>query len=123
MEEIIIIIIQFIFEGLGQAILEIFGEWAIDSTSEKTSTRLLVGLAAICFGVVIGFITIKIFPHSLIHSPGLRCLNLLVAPFMAYWLSKLVSKILHRPATTNKLLFAVMFTFSLVAFRLAYVAQ
>lgn len=123
MEEILVTIIQFIIEGLGQAILEIGFEWAIDTSGEKTSTRIFLILGAIFLGCIVGAATLLIFPVSLIHYSWLRCLNLIFAPFLAYQISRISFRLREKSATRGQLIFSVIFTFALVVIRLAYAGK
>lgn len=121
MEEFLIVVFHFIYENILQALLEVFGEWAVLSSNEKTSTSIIVMIFAIILGAGIGLLSVQIFPESLIGQSWLRCLNLVVAPLIALYLSRRIAKLRGVDPSFNKQLFSVIFTFTLVSIRLSYI--
>ena len=120
MEELLIIVIQFFVEVVAQVILELPIDLFTSKTSQKTEVNVLLGVLFIFLGGAIGGISLAFFPTSLIHSSWLRCANLIAAPLISYQFSKRMSKFKENVNPIVQARFALLFTFSLVAVRLAY---
>ncbi len=120
MEELLVIIIQFFIEVVAQVVLELPIDLLTSKTSEKTQVNFLIGLLFVFLGGALGGISLVVFPNSLIHSSWLRCTNLIVAPLISYHVSKRISKSKENVNAIIQARFALLFTFSLVAVRLAY---
>ena len=116
MEEILILIIQFLVEGVGQALLEL----PFDFATSKSEAKFTSGFLAIIVGGVIGGLTLLIFPHSLVKHAWLRCLNLIASPLLSYAISKrlAMNRLDVSPVAHARLAF--LFTFGLAAIRFAY---
>jgi hypothetical protein len=120
MEELLVIIIQFFIEVIVQVIFELPFDLFKSKTSEKTEKNFIIAILYVFAGVVVGCISLWVFPNSLIQNSWLRCVNLIVAPLISYSLSKRLSKNKENVNPIIQARFAFLFTFSLVAVRLVY---
>jgi len=83
MEEILLVIIQFLIEVVGQVLLELpfeFGDWRRSELERGSWQRYT---AALLLGGLIGGISLWFFPHTMLHQPWLRLANLVAAPLLS----------------------------------------
>ena len=120
MEELLIMIVQFLVEVVAQVFFELPLDLLTSNTSEKTEVNILRGLLYIFLGGAAGGLSLLFFPDSLIHNSWLRRANLIVAPLISYYISKRLSKRKENVDPIIQARLAFIFTFSLVAVRLAY---
>lgn len=123
MEEIVILIIQFVLEIFGEALLELLFDLASSKTNTKGEMSFLWAISAIATGAVVGGLTLLVFPHSFVHHPWLRYANLVVAPLFSYAIAKRMSKnkVNVNPLVQARLAF--LFTLSLAAIRFVFAQQ
>lgn len=86
MEFIFELLFQFFGELLLQFLVELFAEMGLrtlgQAFSRKPNPRLAVAGFTL-WGLLAGGISLLIFPHSAIHDPNLRLLNLFATPLLA----------------------------------------
>lgn len=92
MEEILVIIIQFLFEVILNSIMNIPFDWPSKNrlTAEPGSiwlTCLLWFLGA----SLLGWVSLIFFKHTLIAISGLRIANLILAPLLSAFISKVIA--------------------------------
>lgn len=124
MEELLIIVIQFVIEVLGQALLELPFDWMMSRNETNWGSKTVRSVGTLILGCLVGGLSLLVLPGSLIHNSTLRCANLVVAPLVSYGLSHLFGK-LRGPNTNgisakHQAWLALLFTFGLAAVRLAY---
>lgn len=86
MEELLIVIVQFLFETVLEGILFLPFDWlsdAADRKSEPVSNKTAAVVAAAVGGGVIGALSLLVMPHTWIRSPVLRVCNVLLAPVIS----------------------------------------
>lgn len=93
MEELLVLILQFLFEF----VLNVLGNLPFDWPSRNRATPERERIAAVCAlwfagGCVLAGISLLIFPRSLVPTPALRMLNLLLAPVAAAFLSQAIAR-------------------------------
>ena len=124
MEEIIILIIQFFVEVVGQTLLELPFDMITSKTDSTSERGFKLGVSAIFVGALVGWITLWIAPHSLVKYAWLRCANLILSPLLSYAIAKnLANRRIKKGRHINPIVQArigFLFTFSLAAIRLAY---
>ena len=97
MEEILVLIIQFILEALFN-ILTIF-PWELPfyrGERAEDNNTILRCLYSFLFGLFLGFVSLLASHKSLISMSYLRIANLFISPFLAGWLSETIAKLVHR---------------------------
>ena len=128
MEEIFVLILQFVIELL----LNVFSIFPLDwSTSEhETATSNQLWVKNACLFVVAGCIawmSTFVFPQSLISVSGLRILNVLMAPIVSAYASQAITRrrSVNNPDLNPRHHFwqAFWFTLGLVLVRFAYVTR
>ena len=93
MEELIVVIIQFLFEFVLNVLLNIPFDWP----SKNRTTPEPESIWAACFlwflgASVLGWISLIFFKHTLITSSSLRIANLVLAPLVSAALSKAIAE-------------------------------
>src|SRR5688500_8671495 len=96
------VIFEIIFRFLGEFFIEIAAEVLIElgfhSTAERvsggTKNRLLLGLAYLTFGGILGFASLYIFPKIQFAEPGLSVFYFIASTVMAGFALTTVSWIL-----------------------------
>lgn len=121
MEEILILIIQFLVEVIAPVLVELPFDWIARKSTSDSVFHYFFYIATFAIGGLIGGLSVWLFPHSMIHWQWLRCANLILAPLLSYTLSTRLAKARGSPYATGQARLAFMFTFGLVAIRLAYV--
>jgi hypothetical protein len=126
-EEILIVILQFILE-LGFDILSNIVSWpSRDRPTPEPETLFGPCFLWLCVGCLLGSVSLLAFHYTLIHSSILRTVNLFLAPLISAYLSKAVAarraeanaNILPR----NHFWYSLWFTLGLVAVRFAYASR
>jgi hypothetical protein len=128
MEEIIVIVLQFLFELL----LDVgtFFPFDLPSKNRRTPEPSLLALGC-CFwfagGCACGWLATFVFKNTLIASGALRMVNLVVAPLVSAALSQAIAKRRardnHHIRPRNHYWRAFWFTTGLVAVRFVYAAR
>ena len=125
MEELIVLLAQFLFEVVLNVLGNVPFEWL--SRSRKTPDPPAVwptAMAWFLLGALIGWLSTLLISHTLITLPTLRVLNLLVSPIASALLSHASaqhrSKLNPNITPRNHFWYAFWFTFGLVLARLAY---
>jgi hypothetical protein len=86
------IIFEFIFQAIGEVVLQIVAEGLFElgfySLAEalnrkKRRNPILASIGYLLWGGVIGVVTIVIFPSLMIKNPVFRVLNLIITPIIA----------------------------------------
>jgi hypothetical protein len=125
MEEILVIIIQVLFEFIFDVLLNIPFDWP----SKNRTTPEPDSIWPSCFlwfmgASFLGWVSLLFFKHTLITSPALRVANLALAPLVSATLSKAIAT---RRAEKNLFIFprnhywqAFWFTLGFTMVRFAY---
>ncbi len=128
MEELLVVILQFLFEFL----VDVFANIPFDWPSRNRRTPEPESIGWWCFlwfigGCVLGAMSLLVLGYTLIHIGALRIVNLAIAPLAAASLSQAIA---IRRAKTNSNLRprnhfwkAFWFTLGLVLVRFAYAAR
>lgn len=130
MEEILIIIIQFFFEFLADVLLGLgspsWSDLARSRYEPKPKSRWEMPVVLVWFFVAagLGWLSLFIFPNTLISIPALRVINLILAPLASASLAQYIAK---KRAEENPYIVprerfwqAFWFTLGFTAVRLAY---
>lgn len=125
-EELLIVIFQFLFE----TVLEALTYWPFESATDRMFGRpandegvyfpLLV--AAIAAGVV-GAISLVVWPHTWLRSPELRIANLVVAPLISAGSAWLFARRRTKESPREHVWFACTFTTIFVLVRFTWGAH
>lgn len=128
MEEILIVILQFLFEFA----LDVLGNLPFDWPSRNRSTPEPENIFLRCFlwfcgGCLLAGLSLIVFRHTLIAAPALRIANLVLAPLASAFLSAAIARqrALENPfiVPRNHFWQAFWFTLGLVAIRFAYATR
>ena len=124
MEEILVAIIQFLFEALVQSIGGLpFGFYPRDDSSDS-SGRIWLIAAAFVGGLACGAASVALIPHSYLHHAWLRVASLVVSPLLAGAIAWCLAemRISYRPELEPRRHFWYAFTFTvgLSLYRFAY---
>ena len=128
MEELLVIIIQFLFELILNVLINIPFDWP----SRNRSTPEPDGIVGVCMlwfggGCLLGGISILVFKHTLIALAALRILNVVAAPVGSAYLSKRIAIGRSRENPNihprNHFWQAFWFTLGLVLIRFAYASR
>lgn len=125
MEELLVIIIQFLIEVVGQALIQVPFDCGYRRHEKPESN---VGVTAFLFllvGGLVGWMSVELVPGTLIHIPALRVANLVATPFVGGLIGYHIAKWQYEtrnPDIVPKYHFwyAFFFTLALAAVRLAY---
>lgn len=92
MEEILVIIIQFLFEVVLNSILNIPFDWPSKNrlTPEPDYIWIACVLWFLCASLL-GWVSLIFFKHTLIAIAGLRIANLILAPLLSAFISKVIA--------------------------------
>lgn len=124
MEEIIIIVIQFVIEVVGQALIELPLDWATRNPKKPETGSFVRYLVFLTLGGIVGALSIIFVPRTMLHSPGLRIANLVLSPILAAAIAqafasrKVPKNLFIEPKVHARSAF--WFTLALAAVRLAY---
>jgi hypothetical protein len=93
MEELLIAIIQGVFEFVFEALAYLPFDWHAETLTSKDSVRLFWR----CFfwfvgGCLLGWLSLYIVDHALLLTPTLRMANLIVAPLSSAFISQAIAK-------------------------------
>jgi hypothetical protein len=93
MEELLVVILQFLFE----LALNIFANVPFDWPSKKRRTPEPETVALRCFlwsigGCLLGWVSVVLFKHTLISVGALRMINVVVAPLASAQLSQAIAR-------------------------------
>jgi hypothetical protein len=92
MGELLELILGFIIEVFGEALLQFIFEFLAElglrsmtghTVSDGKPGRVLSFIGCALFGVVAGAISYALFPHSMIHKASFRLTNVIVTPLVA----------------------------------------
>jgi hypothetical protein len=128
MEELLIIIIQFLFELILNVLINIPFDWPSRSRHTPEPDRI-VGVCMLWFGggCLLGGISLLVLKHTLIALAALRILNVVAAPLGSAYLSQSIAS---RRARDNPYIHprnhfwqAFWFTLGLVLIRFAYASR
>ena len=130
MEEILIVIFQFLFETVLEGLLYLPFDWLEKKSdpseeSKPVSNETLVVIGAAVLGGVLGGISLIVMPHTWIRSDVLRICNMLLAPLISAgsaWMIASHRRASRRTSPRTHALFGFTFTllFVLVRFAWAY---
>lgn len=128
MEELLIVVIQFLFEF----VLNVLGNLPFDLPSKNRTTPEPESIALPCFlwfcgGCALAGISLLVFKHTFITVAPLRLVNLALAPLVSAYISQAIAA---RRATANPFIIprnhfwqALWFTLGLVLIRFAYATR
>jgi hypothetical protein len=124
-EEIIIILIQFLVEVIGQALIQIPFDCTIRQRDESNDQPIVIAFAALCLGGLVGWFSLMLLPGTLIHSQTLRVINMFVTPFVGGAIGYFIAKWQYRTRNPDLIpsyhfWYAFFFSLGLAAIRLAY---
>ena len=136
MEDLIVVILQLIFEVALQVLAEMPWDLFIDSrmsTSKPARPARPAGpglwiFLSLVAGAAVGGLSLLIFPTTLLHWPSVRMLNLVIAPAISALASIGFSRVRlgrnRKPGDpTARAVFAACFTFALALIRFTYAAR
>ena len=132
MEEFLVILLQFVFEVLLQALAELpwdafIGTGSSRSGGSEAYDGLWIVLSLIA-GAALGGASLLLFPTTLLHWGGLRMANLVVAPAVSAYISLFFTRRRSAETTprtngTTRAVCAACFTFALAIVRFTYAAR
>jgi hypothetical protein len=125
MEELIVIVLQFLLEFIFEILINLPFDWPRKSrmTPEKEKT-IGKSFVMFCIGCGLAWLSAIVFPRTFIHHPALRIANLLLAPVAAAYISRTIAE--HTAEANanirprNHFWQAFWFTLGFVAVRFAY---
>jgi len=125
MEELLIILFQFFFEVILQVLAELPWDIGISRREDWSVERpFLFALLSLAFGLLLGGLSLALFPHTFLHHPWLRIANLLVSPLATGGTSWSIASLRKKgsPQVSPGHHFAYSFLFSLAfaAIRFTY---
>lgn len=128
MEELLIIIIQFLIEVVGQALIQIPFDCSCRVRERGESRPVLLSFIFFLLGGLIGWASTKIVPWTMITIPALRVLNVFIAPliggFIGYRIAQWQARIRNpNIEPTYHFWYGFFFTIALAAVRFAYVRR
>jgi len=112
-------IVPFLGEMLVEAVFWLLAEWGLHSLAEpfrrpRNPVRSTIGLAL--WGAAAGALSLWIFPHSALHDPLYRRINLLLTPAAVAGLVTLVGRIRRgkgqAPVSLDRFGYAFVFAFA-----------
>jgi hypothetical protein len=123
-EEILVAIIQFLFEAVAQSIWSFpFGFYPPDDSSAGAGRGWLI-VAVFVGGLAAGAASIALVPHSYLHHAWLRVASLVVSPLLAGAIAWCLAemRISYRPEVvpSRHFWYAFTFTMGLSLYRFAY---
>ena len=129
MEVIFEILFQFIFEVVLEIIAQILVEFGFESLVESFRNRIernpfLASIGYILFGLILGGLSLLIFPEPIIKSSVVKLINFTLSPILVGFSLCLVSWIMKRQTlgerffTIDKFVFGALFAlaYSMVRF-------
>ncbi len=124
MEELIIIVIQFVVEVVGQALVQIPFDCITRNPKKPEEDSLWRYVLFLSGGSAVGWGSVGILPRTMLHLSGLRIANLVLAPMVAAAVARLIasSRSKRNPFIEPKVhgWSAFWFTLGLAAIRFAY---
>jgi hypothetical protein len=127
MEEILIIVLQFLFEFLFE-ILSGGVDWPFTYRDHRDPASLVVsGLQWLLGGCLLAGVSVLIFKHTLIRGSALRIANLVLAPIASAYLARYLAR--RRGIRVGSIIprtrfwQAFWFTLGLVSIRFAYASR
>ena len=125
MEEILVVLVQFLIEFFFDIFLNIPFDWPSRNRRLPEPEAIFGNCVLWLIGsVVLGFISLLVFKHTLIASPNLRIANLFLAPLTSAAISKAIAarRALQNPniIPRNHYWQAFWFTLGYTAVRFAY---
>lgn len=128
MEELLIVIIQFLFEFTLDVIGNIPFDWpSSNRTTPEPKSIFLRCFLGFCGGCLLAGVSLLVVKHTFISVSALRIANLMLAPVASAFLSKAIA--IHRARANafiipcNHFWQAFWFTFGLVLTRFAYASR
>lgn len=128
MEDLLIAILQGLLEFLWEVITYWFFDWPF--CAPKWQDRETVSWACFTLFVVgggLGWLSILVFPHTLITHPWARITNLVVAPITSAFLSRVLARVNFTNSLTvdprKRFWQAFWFTLGLTAVRFAFATR
>jgi hypothetical protein len=128
MEELLIVIIQFLFEFTLDVIGNIPFDWpSSNRTTPEPESIFLRCFLGFCGGCLLAGVSLLVVNHTFISVSALRIVNLVLAPIASTFISKAIATH-HARANTfifprNHFWQAFWFTFGLVLIRFAYASR
>jgi hypothetical protein len=127
MEEIVIIVLQFLFEFFFE-VLSGGVDWPFTSRDHREPASLVVSAFQwLLGGCLLAGVSVLLFKHTLIRGPALRIANLVLAPIASAYLARYLA---HRRGTRagsiiprTRFWQAFWFTLGLVSLRFAYASR
>jgi hypothetical protein len=89
LEELLIVILQVCFETLfqvfGSGLLDLF-TWGWEKPAEPTHRGCIQVPLVLAAGMLLGWLSLWLLPHSLLPYSWLRCANLFIGPALSAWI-------------------------------------
>jgi hypothetical protein len=124
LEEIIIVIIQFLVEVVAQALVDIPVDCATRNPKKPEEESFVRYFLFLVGGGLVGWCSIALFPRTMLHQTVLRIANLVLSPIIAAAIARSIAiyKRPKNPFIEPKIhaWSAFWFTLALAAVRLAY---
>jgi hypothetical protein len=128
MEELLIIVIQFLFEFILNVLGNIPFDWPSRTrTTPEPDNNFSHSLLWFCGGCILAGVSLLIFKQSIITVSALRMANLLLAPIVSAFISEAIAN--HRARSNmyiiprNHFWQAFWFTLGLTLIRFAYTSR
>jgi hypothetical protein len=125
MEELLVIILQFLFEFIINAVSSIPFDWpSRNRTTPEADNSFAQSLVWFCGGCLLAGVSLLVFKQSIISVPALRIANLILAPIISAIISEAIAS--HRAESNifiipkNHFWHAFWFTLGLTLIRFAY---
>ena len=114
MEELLIAIVQFLFEVFLQSLVSVPFDFC-PRRDYPDLDRVWLTVIAFAVGVACGAGSIALVPHSYLHQPWLRIASLIASPFLAGAIAWCVAelRISYKPFLVSRHHFWYAFTFTL----------
>src|SRR4051812_44310527 len=125
MEEILVVLIQFLIEVIGQAIVQIPFDCACRLRESREQHAVAMSTLFLVVGGMVGVMSVAFLPGTLIQIPALRILNLGVTPLLGGAIGYRIAKWQAETRNPNVVpryhfWYAFFFTLALAAVRLVY---
>ena len=125
MEDILIALLQCLFEVLLQIVSLLPWDWVVYRREESVGNQSWgYGLLSLTAGASVAGLSLLILPHALVHHSWLRMANVLFAPLTTAWLSFLWAGIRQKKDPTvspgHHFLFSLLFAFAFALIRFTY---
>lgn len=127
MEELLIVLIQFLIEVIGQAVIQIPFDCScrIKERERAEDSPIAISMVFLVIGGIVGWISIVLIPGTLIEIPALRILNLAITPLLGGYISYRIAQWQYKTQSPNivpkyHFWYAFFFTLALASVRITY---